>query len=115
MRSLGKAGEDAAVSYLKRKGYRILERNYRTVFGEVDIIAMDGGVFVFTEVKTRSDGSFGLPFEAVGARKRERMRKVALSYLKRMKKEVPARFDVVSISVEVGRESITHIKDAFDV
>ncbi len=115
MNTLGKEGEDRAVAFLKKKGYRILEKNYRTVFGEIDIIAKDGDVIVFIEVKTRADDAFGYPFEAVTWRKREKIRKVSLSFLKKLKKEPPARFDVLSIRLEDGEKKIEHIKDAFEV
>ncbi|MBI5641552.1 MAG: YraN family protein [Nitrospirae bacterium] len=115
MNTLGKDGETLAVKFLKGKGYRILEKNYRTVFGEIDIIAKDEGVVVFIEVKTRSDDQFGYPFEAVNRRKREKMRKVALCFMKKLRGEVPARFDVLSISMDDGPMLISHIKDAFEV
>lgn len=115
MNTLGRKGEDAAAEFLKKKGYLIVRTNYRTPLGEIDIIAKDGDVVVFVEVKTRADDSFGHPYEAVTSRKREKMRRVALCFLKGLKKEVPARFDVLSIRLEDGRNVITHIPDAFDV
>jgi putative endonuclease len=115
MNSLGKEGEELAVRFLKKEGYRIIDKNYRTPFGEIDIIADDGGVLVFVEVKTRSGDVFGFPFEAVDRRKRDKIRKVALCYLKKIRKEPPARFDVLSIDFEDGEKTIDHIKDAFEV
>lgn len=115
MNTLGKKGEEIAVRFIKEKGYRIVEKNYRTVFGEIDIIAKDKEALVFIEVKTRADDTFGDPFEAVNYRKREKIKKVALCFLKKIRKELPARFDVLSINVENGREKIEHIKDAFEV
>jgi putative endonuclease len=115
MNSLGKKGEELAVRFLKKEGYRIIDKNYRTPFGEIDIIADDGGVLVFVEVKTRSGDVFGSPFEAVDRRKRDKIRKVALCYLKKIKKEPAARFDVLSIDCECGEKKIDHIKDAFEV
>jgi putative endonuclease len=114
MRLLGRRGEDLAVAFLKKKGYRILSRNFKTPVGEIDIIAEDRNTLVFIEVKTRTDGSFGRPFEAVGYRKQGKMRKVALSYLTYTKKEMPSRFDVLSIEMEEGRSTIEHIIDAFE-
>lgn len=111
-RLLGNRGEDLAVKYLKEKGFRILMRNFKTPFGEIDIIAEDRETLVFVEVKTRSDDSFGLPFEAVDSKKRERMRKIALLYLKDLGKERPVRFDVISIEAKDGG-SINHIIEAF--
>lgn len=104
-----------AAAYFREKGYRIIEKNYRTVFGEIDIIAKDRGVLVFIEVKTRTDDVFGSPFEAVHKQKREKIRKVALCFMKKFGKEVPARFDVLSIEREGAGHKIEHIKDAFEV
>jgi putative endonuclease len=115
MNTLGKEGEEAAVDFLKKTGYRIIEKNYKTVFGEIDIIAKDKDIVVFVEVKTRADRSFGHPFEAVHPKKREKIRKTALCFLKKLKKEVPARFDVLSIDMEGGIKKIEHIVDAFEV
>lgn len=115
MNTLGREGEENAAAYLRKKGYRIIETNYRTPFGEIDIIARDEGVLVFIEVKTRADDAFGSPFEAVNRRKRDKIKKVALSFMQRMKKEVPARFDVLSINMDRGEKRIEHIQDAFEV
>lgn len=115
MNSLGREGEDIAVAFFREKGYRILEKNYRTVFGEIDIIARDREVLVFIEVKTRTDDAFGYPFEAVNGRKREKIRKVALCFMKKLKREVAARFDVLSIERSGTGHRIEHIKDAFEV
>lgn len=115
MNTLGKQGEDIAISYLRKKGYGIIEKNFRTIFGEIDIIAKDKHAVVFVEVKARSDIAFGYPFEAVHSRKREKIKKVALSYMKRFKKGMPARFDVLSIYFEHGKQHIEHIQDAFEV
>jgi putative endonuclease len=114
MKGLGKQGEELAVAFLRKKGLRILERNYKTPLGEIDIIAEAAGTVVFVEVKTRTDTSFGLPFEAVDARKQEKLRKVALLFLKRLRRDAPSRFDVVSIELRGGRQRIEHIVDAFE-
>jgi putative endonuclease len=115
MNTLGREGEDIALAFFRKKGYRIVEKNFRTVFGEIDIIARDRDVLVFIEVKTRADDSFGSPFEAVDRRKREKIRKVALCFMKKLKKEVPARFDVLSIESVGADRRIEHKKDAFEV
>jgi len=115
MNTLGREGEEVALEFLRKKGYRILEKNYRTAFGEIDIIARDREVLVFIEVKTRADTTFGYPFEAVTPNKREKIRKVALCFMKKLRKECAARFDVLSINIEKGRERIEHITDAFEV
>lgn len=115
MKDLGKKGEDLAVSLCKGKGFTIVEQNFRTPFGEIDIIAKDGKTFVFIEVKTRTGNEYGAPFEAVTRLKREKIIKVALSYMKRFKKEMPARFDVISISIKNGKSDLEYIQDAFEI
>jgi putative endonuclease len=116
MKALGTKGEDLAVRFLQKKGYRIVKRNYKTPVGEIDIIAKDGDTIVFIEVKTRTDISFGYPFEAVNNRKRQKLKNLALLYLKRQGKESPVRFDVLSIfCMDDGKKDIEHIKDAFEV
>jgi len=116
MKVLGIKGENLAVKFLKGKGYRILGRNYKTPIGEIDIIAMDRNTLVFVEVKTRTDDFFGYPFEAVNKRKRQKLKNLALLYLKRLGKELPVRFDVLSIFYrDKGKNEIKHIKDAFEV
>lgn len=115
MKFLGSEGESIAVQFLKKQGYAIIAHNYRTRIGEIDIIAKDGDTFVFVEVKTRSNESFGAPYEAVNTAKRQKMKKVASLYLQKQKKEFPARFDVISITCrQNGQKAIRHIKDAFE-
>ncbi|NTU42404.1 MAG: YraN family protein [Nitrospirales bacterium] len=115
MKSLGAQGEEMAASHLRGKGYRILQRNYRTPLGEADIIALDGTTLVFVEVKTRNSDCHGQPFEAVVRKKQERLGRIALYYLKREKTERPVRFDVISILAWDKGYSIEHITDAFRV
>ncbi|MHB8882137.1 MAG: YraN family protein [Thermodesulfovibrionales bacterium] len=115
MNKLGRDGEEAALAFLKKAGFTILDINYKTVFGEVDIIGRDRGVTVFIEVKARSSIAFGHPFEAVTKKKQERLKRLALFYMKQKKKELPLRFDVLSISFAGGKPSIEHIRDAFEV
>lgn len=94
----GEEGESIAASFLVKQGYRILERNYRTVLGEIDIVARDGKALVFVEVKARSGPQFGPPQAAVDLRKQTKMSRVALSYLKHKKVgSCDCRFDVVAI------------------
>lgn len=112
-RLIGNRGEDLATKYLKEKGFKILTRNFKTPLGEIDIIAEDSETLVFIEVKTRTDDSFGLPFEAVDSKKRERMRRIALLYLKNYGKERPVRFDVISVEMKDGSSKIDHIIGAF--
>ena len=95
---LGKTGEDLACQELRRRGYVILARRYRTRHGEIDIVAMDRQVVVFVEVKTRSSDAFGGPLAAVTFRKRQRLIRMALDYLvRRGLSGVACRFDVVGV------------------
>ncbi len=113
---LGQAGEDLAAGYLRKKGYKLVERNYRCKSGEVDLIVLDRKVVVFVEVKTRSDHSFGSPFEAVEARKQRKMIQAAQYFLHEKKLDQrDARFDVVGISWQGERPVVEHIENAFDV
>lgn len=114
MKTLGTKGENLAVTFLKKKGYKIIARNYKTFIGEIDIIAKDGDITVFIEVKTRINDSFGYPFEAVNTKKKKKLKNLALLYLKNKGDESPVRFDVLSIFMNNGKEEIEHIKDAFE-
>lgn len=112
---LGIAGEEAASGFLRKTGYRILEKNYKTPLGEIDIIARDKEQLVFIEVKSLSDTSYILPQEMVNKRKQEQIIRVALSYLKaKGLKSADCRFDCVSVVFSLGKEpEIELIKDAF--
>ncbi|MDW7772060.1 MAG: YraN family protein [Desulfobulbaceae bacterium] len=113
----GSLGEEIAVSFLKKSGYAIIERNYRKRYGEIDIIAEDGGELVFIEVKTRKSSSFGSPFEAVDSRKQEKMSRVAMAYMiSRSLTEQAARFDVVAVRLEAKQQpKVELVKDAFEL
>ncbi|KAF0183143.1 MAG: hypothetical protein FD164_701 [Nitrospirae bacterium] len=111
--SFGARAEDAAAELLSQKGYTILHRNYRAPYGEADIIARDGQMLVIVEVKARSSAQFGQPFEAVTSKKQEKLRKVALGYMKQHGGECPVRFDIVSIVARQGALSLEHIEHAF--
>jgi len=120
-KELGAKGEDIAIRYLKKRGYRIVERNYRVKLGEIDIIAEQGDDLVFIEVKTRSDATFGTPFESVTKQKQKQLSKVALEYIAKKKSHNrPARFDVVGIQFQEGSKSsrdadIELLQNAFDL
>ncbi len=114
MRDLGKQGEALAVQLCRKRGLSVLETNFRTPCGEIDIIAREGAIIVFIEVKTRSSRAFGSPLEAVTARKRTKIRNAALCYLRKFSSEVPVRFDVISITVEGGVPAPEYIQDAFE-
>ena len=98
-RALGKAYEEKAAAFLESRGYEILERNFSSPGGEIDLIARDGQYLVFVEVKYRATDRFGAPSQAVDARKQERIRKAAVHYMcsRGIAPDVPCRFDVVSI------------------
>ena len=112
---LGQRGEDLAASYLQKKGYKIIQRNYKTMIGEIDIIARDRDDLVFIEVKTRESLEYGHPFESVNKNKRCKIANVAMLYLKRLKDIPPCRFDVVSVYYEQGRAEFNLIQDAFEM
>lgn len=112
---LGRKGEELAARLCAERGLVILETNHRTPSGEIDIIARDGDVLVFIEVKARAGDAYGAPYEAVTMRKRRKIRAVALSYMKRIRQEVPARFDVISVSMRDGKPFLEYIQDAFEV
>ncbi len=112
---LGRSGEDRAAKHLAKLGYRVLERNYRTRQGEIDLIAVDRDTIVFVEVKTRTNDAFGAPELAVDLRKQGRMVKAALGYLRQKKlHQMSCRFDVVAIS---GGEKpqVEIIRNAFEM
>ena len=119
----GEKSESVAVNCLKKQGYRIIELNYRTKLGEIDIIAKQGGSLVFIEVKARKSSRFGRPELAVTPKKQRKISMVALYYLKSTKQSnAKARFDVVAInSVNSAKAkakegpSIKIIKNAFEL
>lgn len=94
---IGAIGEKKAKIYLKLHGYEILECNFRTKSGELDIIAKEKECIVFVEVKTRTNQEYGTPSEAVSYYKRQHMYQSARHYLKRFSTEVECRFDVVEV------------------
>jgi len=115
--ALGRRGEDAAHRYLRGLGYTVVGRNYRTSSGsgEVDIIAWDGMVLVFVEVKSRSTGEFSAPDRSIGQEKQLRLFRAAREYLRRA--NLPwnqVRFDTVSVIME-PRMAISHARDVFRI
>ena len=116
-KDLGRRGEQAAASYLERRGFYIYDRNWTCTAGEADIVAEEDGVLVFIEVKTRSNAEKGFPEEAVDARKRNRYESIAGYYLSEHDfVDKAVRFDVISILV-VGENSafLRHHRYAFSV
>jgi putative endonuclease len=108
--------ESLAGKYLRKKGYRLVERNFRFGHKEIDIIALDGETVVFVEVKGRTSREFGLPGESVSRRKMRHIVKTAEAYLSRRKMwNRPCRFDVVCVTLVENREAkFEHIRNAFE-
>lgn len=111
-RKTGEAYEEAAALYLKRQGIIILEKNYRSRGGEIDLVGRDGEYLVFFEVKYRRDSRMGYPAEAVGLEKQRRICRTARWYLyeRRCPESIPIRFDVVAIC----GKSVNWYQNAFD-
>ena len=107
---LGKKGEKLAEEYFKKRGAKILRKNYRTPFGEADLIVQEQGEIVFVEVKARTSEKFGTPRDAVGKQKQNRYYQIAKCYWLEMGDEPNARFDVVEVYSD-GK--IEHFPNAF--
>jgi putative endonuclease len=113
-KSSGAWGEDLALRYLTRRGYRLVERNYRKRHGEIDLIVRSEETLVFVEVKLRRSTSFGDPLEAVTARKQATIRSLAEQYLAENQPDFDSlRFDVVGILATQTETRIKHIENAF--
>lgn len=113
--SFGKSGENIARVFLEKNNYKILDKNFRTRYGEIDIIAKDGSSLVFIEVKSRKTTAFGFGREAITAQKQQKIKACALWYLKTNKTNHKRfRFDVVEIFMPNNNETqIKLIKSAF--
>jgi len=113
---LGRQGETLALKKIKSIGYECIASNYRCPLGEVDLIAKDGDTIVFIEIKTRKGRSLGYAKEAIHARKRRQISKVALAFLKNNGLlGNKARFDVIAIQMGEGGAEIELVKNAFDL
>lgn len=110
---LGKNGENVAVTYLLRKGYIILERNWRFSRDEIDIIAKDRDWLVIVEVKTRTSAWFGEPEMAVTRSKQKALVRAAEGYIQEKDYKGETRFDVIGILFDNGKVELNHIEDAF--
>lgn len=112
----GSAAEEAAASHLKRQGWRIIERNWSCRSGELDIIAEQGEIMLFVEVRSRSGLGYGMPAESIDARKIQQVRRTAEVYLHRFGlSDRQIRFDAVAVMLGRNLEirSLEHIEDAF--
>ncbi len=115
-KEIGKIGEDFALEYFIKEGFEICERNYKTHFGEIDLILRKENLLIFVEVKTRKSLEFGEPVEAINKKKQEKIKFIANYYLATIKnKNLQVRFDTFSIFLD--RENkikfFEHISDAF--
>ncbi len=111
----GADGEDLALHFLQRRGFRVVEQNFRGRNGEIDIIALDCNTICFIEVKTRRTLQFGSGSEAVGGRKQQKIMKTALLYLKvKGWSEKNFRFDVISIFWNDAQPQIEYLENAFE-
>lgn len=114
-RGAGKTAEDAAARHLRSSGYRILERNYSTPLGEIDIVALDGDIVCFVEVRSRSGGGFGGAVEALPRSKQRQVAKAAMAYIKAKRLDgTKVRFDFAAVEMpEEGEVRIELVKNAF--
>jgi putative endonuclease len=114
-KTLGARGEKLAVQYLQKKGYKVIERNYRCQWGEIDLVARDKGSLIFVEIKSRSSSGFGLPQDAVDQFKQAKLIQVAKAYMAEhhLQETIPTRFDVVAVKLTPAGPEIELIKDAF--
>ena len=112
---IGRRGEEIALRFLRKKRYKILERGFRFLRGEIDIIARDRETLVFIEVKTRTGDLYGRPEESVTLAKQNQIRKLAVGYLSgRRMDSSGCRFDVISVRIAGDRKPhVEHFKDAF--
>jgi putative endonuclease len=110
---LGKAGEEIAAEFLEKKGYHILERNWKFGKNEIDIIARDGNSIVIAEVKTRSSNFFTEPETAVTRDKQRILVRAANAYMNYRKQFGEVRFDVIAILIHPESQQVNHIVDAF--
>ena len=105
--ALGKLAEDRALAYLQRQGLRLIVRNYRCRFGEIDLVMRDAGVLVFVEVRQRASARYGGAAASVGPVKQQRLWRTAEHYLMRCPEQTACRFDLVAID----GESLRWIRD----
>ncbi len=115
-RAIGKSGEQAALNFFTQRGYTLLDRNYRVPCGEIDLIFEKGQVLVFVEVKARRSSRYGLPQEAVGHTKQQRIIKAAMWYCQERRLQGrELRFDVIALMFHPdGSCDVHHIPNAFD-
>jgi putative endonuclease len=108
-------GEDTATKFLESNGYTVIERNYHSPFGEIDIICSRDGELILVEVKARRSHTFGEALDAVTESKRQKIIKTAYHYLSNKDVEMPVRFDIITLDYNKNSKdySLRHIKNAF--
>ena len=112
--NVGRYGEDRAANFLQDRGYVIIERNWRSRTGEIDLIAREKDRLVFVEVKTRNGSGFGHPFEAITPLKVSRMRKLVAEWCREHEVSgVKVRLDAIAVLVNQGKVAIEHLKQVF--
>ncbi len=112
--NVGKIGEDTVCEYLTKKGMQILERNYHSRYGEIDIVARDGEYIAFVEVKTRLNRAFASPCEFVDVKKQDKIMKTALLYMQKTNLDSAIRFDVAEVIYNGNDvEDLNYIENAF--
>lgn len=114
-RAQGRLGEDEAVAWLLRQGFRVVARNVRTRGEELDLIATEGEVLCFVEIKARATGTYGPAIEAISATQQRRIARAAALYLVRKPWPGPCRFDVVALDLIDGAWRFTLVRDAFQI
>ena len=114
-RALGRRGEDLAVEYLERRGFRVLARNVHLRHAELDVVALERSALVFIEVRARSGARFGSAAESVDARKQRRIVAAASELLARggLPRAARIRFDVIAVDTAAEPPELTHFRDAF--
>jgi len=110
---IGIWGEELALKYLKKKGYKHIQSRYRTRLGEIDLIMRRGELVVFVEVKLRSSALSALPRDYVTASKQRKLQSAALEWMAQNGGDIPVRFDVIEIDMRDGKPCIAHIENAF--
>lgn len=116
-KQIGDAGEEYAVEYLKKRKHKVISRNYRRNFGEIDIISQKGEYIVFTEVKTRRTDTMSQPIEAVNRQKRQRIVKTAAAFLAENNLDSFCRFDICEVYINpqnLKLKKINYLENAFD-
>ena len=111
--TVGKIGEEIARDYLQKKGYKILEQNYRTKFGEIDLVAKDGKELVFVEVRTKTGEDFGTPEESLNYRKLQKIWLNARAYAAIHKWQGPCRIDAVCIVLRQAEHKVPERVDHY--